>query len=64
MVFRCECEVLRKSWIPEECTEARNDFSKVEVVGLPAKKDFLALEPWSSWHFFVDEAVELLCVAV
>jgi hypothetical protein len=64
MTFRRKYEVLRKSWIPKECAEAGNDFSKVEVIGLPTDTDLLALELWSAGHLFIDDAVELLAVAV
>lgn len=64
MVFWRKCEVLRESWITKESTEAGNDFSKVEVKGLPANRDFLALEPRAPWHLFIDDTVELPSVAV
>ena len=64
MTFRREDELLRESWVSEECTEAGNEFPKVEVIRLPAKLDLLALELRSSWHFFVDDAIEFPSIAV
>jgi hypothetical protein len=64
MAFWCKCKVLRESWITEECTEAGNDFAKVEMEGLPTNRDFFTLEPRVSWHLFIDDTVELPSVVV
>ena len=59
MTFRRKYEPLCKSWVTEECADAGNDASKVEVVRLPANMNFLAFKLWAPRHLFIDEVVEL-----
>jgi hypothetical protein len=64
MMFWCKDELLRKPWVSKECTEARNELSKVEIIRLPTNFDLLALELWLSWQFFVDDAIEFPSIMV
>ena len=53
-----------EGWVTEESVDAGNDVSEEEVVGLPTKMDFLAMELQSSRHLFIDDLVELLGIAI
>jgi hypothetical protein len=63
MLFRRQIEPTCKVRVAEECTDAGDDFSEVYVERFPTKTDLFALESWSSWQLFINEAVQLPNVA-
>jgi hypothetical protein len=64
MVFRGKDKPCCKGGVAKECTNARNHVLEEEVKGLPTKMDLLTFELWSSWHPLIDDAVELLGIAI
>ena len=64
MSFRRKYKTSCKGWVSEERADAGNDVSEEEVVGLPTKMDFLAMELRLSRHLFIDDLVELPSIAI
>ena len=53
-----------EGWVTKESADAGNDVLEEEVVGLPTKMDFLAMELRLSRHLFIDDLVELPGIAI